>query len=165
MSDSLCARCARQGKTCCQQREIYVTPGDADRIRKVIGNNDFCHFRVPEDPAYLEQDHDPEWLEHVFRPDGSRRILRRLPNGDCPFLGQAGCRLNLETRPLVCRLYPFLYSARGFEPRLEEGCPGQLIPQGQDLLQVLGMNRAQAEVWHRQLYAEIRTEGAVCASV
>ena len=36
-----------------------------------------------------DQDDDPTWQRHVFRADGSRRILKRRANGDCTFLGEA----------------------------------------------------------------------------
>jgi Fe-S-cluster containining protein len=157
-AESLCARCARLGKTCCQTCEIYVTPGDVARIEAFTGQTGFYEFRVPDNPVYLDQDDDPEWVACVFRPDSSRRVLKRKADGDCVFLGPKGCQLPLEVRPLVCRLYPINYTARGLEPELAKGCPVQLLPPGVGLLEALNMNRAQAEVWHRQLYAEIRLE-------
>ncbi|MBC7077089.1 MAG: YkgJ family cysteine cluster protein [Synergistales bacterium] len=157
-TESLCARCARLGKTCCQTCEIYVTPGDVARIEAFTGQTGFYEFRVPDDPVYLDQDDDPEWAACVFRPDGSRRVLKRKADGDCVFLGPRGCQLPLEVRPLVCRLYPINYTARGLEPELAKGCPVQLLPPGMGLLEALDMSRSQAEIWHRQLYAEIRLE-------
>lgn len=155
---SLCSRCAQRGKTCCQICEIYVTPGDVQRIGTFVGHFDFFEFRKPVDPQYLDQDDDPEWARCVFRPDGSRRVLRRSTSGDCVFLGPVGCRLPWEVRPLVCRLYPVEYTAGGLKPDLADGCPVNLLPPGQDLLQALGMTWEKAEVWWRQLYAEIRLE-------
>ena len=87
----LCIRCARHMKTCCQTSEVYVSPGDVDRIAAHTGRTDFHEFRPAGDPMYVEQDDDPAWLEHVFRPDGTRRIMKRRPDGDCTFLG-AGLR-------------------------------------------------------------------------
>jgi hypothetical protein len=58
----------------------------------------------------------------------------------------------------VCRLYPAEYTAAGLKTDLAEGCPVDLLPPGQDLLSALDMTWAKAEVWHRQLYAEIRME-------
>lgn len=156
--EPLCLRCARRGKTCCQICEIYVTPGDVDRIRAFTGRNDCYEFRVPQDPRYSDQDDDPEWAQCVFRPDGSRRVLRRSESGECVFLGASGCQLPWEVRPLVCRLYPVEYTAKGLKAELAEGCPAELLPPGENLLMALDMTWAQAEVWHRQLYAEIRTE-------
>lgn len=154
----LCVRCARHMKTCCQTAEVYVTPDDVDRIKAHTGQQGFTEFRVPENSVYLDQEDDPAWLKYVFRKDGSRRILKRRDNGDCPFLGSAGCILPLEIRPLVCRIYPYDYTEQGLREELARGCPLELLRPGQDLIAALEMNRADAERWHQQLYQEIRHE-------
>lgn len=154
----LCVRCARHTRTCCQRCEIYTTLGDVERIAHFTGVADFTEFRVPEDPDYLDQDDDPVWSTHVFRSDRSRRVLRREPNGDCTFLGEQGCRLPLEVRPLVCRLYPYDYTADGLREELSPGCPLELLRPEQDLIAALRMNRSDARRWHEQLYREIRAE-------
>ncbi|GIW90370.1 MAG: hypothetical protein KatS3mg109_0802 [Pirellulaceae bacterium] len=156
--EPICVRCARVQKTCCQTSEVYVSPGDVRRIAAYTGQWDFFHDALPSDPVYAEQDDDPPWRDLVFQPDGKRRILRRQPSGDCVFLGPAGCRLPLEVRPLVCRLYPFDYDCRGIKPQLARGCPLQLVRPGMTILEELDMSREQAEQWHRQLYAEIAEE-------
>jgi Fe-S-cluster containining protein len=105
--ESFCARCARHTTTCCQWREIYVTPGDVERIVAFSGGRDFFEFSRPSDPSYGDQDHDAAWASCVFRADGTRRVLSRWPDGACFFLGAQGCALPAEVRPLVCRLHPF----------------------------------------------------------
>ena len=157
----LCARCARHMKTCCQTPEIYVTPGDVERIANHIGRRDFAHFRVPTDPVYLEEDDDPVWQEHVVREDNTRRVLKKRPDGDCSLLGPQGCTLPVEVRPLVCRLYPYDYDERGIRDELAGGCPVELLRPGQVLLEVLGMKIDDARRWHKQLYEEIRLENDV----
>lgn len=156
----LCARCARQGKTCCQGREIYLSPGDVERIAAVTGQRLFFDWELPQDLSYLDQDDDPVWQHHVFRSDGRRRTLRRTATGDCTFLGAAGCRLPLETRPLVCRLHPFAYTAAGIAPELEPDCPETLLPPGVTVLAALQMSVDQAEQWHQNLYAEVLHDDA-----
>jgi len=145
-------------KTCCQTREVYVTLGDVRRIEVHVGRPDFVQFSAPADATYLDQDDDPMWRDHVFRHDGSRRVLQRRPEGDCTFLGSHGCTLPLEVRPLVCRLYPFEYTAEGIQHELATGCPLELLPAGQGLVQALDMNIDAARRWHRQLYEEILLE-------
>jgi Fe-S-cluster containining protein len=157
-SEFLCARCARHMKTCCQTAEVYVTPGDVERIAAHVGRSDFYEFRPADDPIYLEQSDDPTWEHYVFREDGTRRVLKVQPDGDCTFLGAQGCVLPLETRPLICRLYPFDYNADGIKDDLARGCPMELIRPGQTLLTELDIHRADAERWHRQLYAELPLE-------
>ena len=153
-----CAKCATLGKTCCQSREILVTAGDQERITAFTGSGDFAAYAFPADPAYLAQDDDPNWLLWAFRPDGTRPILRRQPNGDCMFLGAAGCVLPLEVRPLVCRLYPYTYTERGIDGVSNE-CPPEVIPAGSTILQVLDMRLVDAVRWHEMLYNELRTRG------
>lgn len=154
----LCVRCARHTLTCCQRSQVYATPGDVERIAAHTGRSDFVEFRPPEDAAYADQDDDPTWRDRVFRSDGSRRVLRREPNGDCTFLGPSGCTLPLEVRPLVCRLYPFQYTEAGLAEQVAIGCPLELLQPGLPLLTALDMQRGDGERWRRQLYAEIRRE-------
>jgi Fe-S-cluster containining protein len=146
-------------KTCCQTREIYVTPGDVERIAEYTGRRDTYVYRVPDNPSYLDQDDDPAWRDHVFRVDGTRRVLKRRASGDCHFLGSAGCVLPTEVRPLVCRIYPYDYTEDGIQEELATGCPLELLPAGQGLIEALDMWRTDAVRWHRQLYEEIREEG------
>ena len=77
------------------------------------------------------------------------------PNGDCHFLGPQGCTLASTVRPLICRLYPFDYTVDGIKERPAGGCPVELLRPQQQLLQVLGMDRDEAERYRAQLYAEL----------
>jgi len=156
-SPSACERCATLGKTCCQTHEVLLTRGDQVRIAAYTGRTDFWEHRTPADRSYVEQDDDPNWLRWAFNSDGSRPILKRQPNGDCRFLGRNGCTLPMEIRPLVCRLYPYTYSERGIVGFVEE-CPREVVPEGQTILQALGMRLDDAVRWHRMLYTELRTK-------
>lgn len=157
-ADFLCVRCARRRKTCCQVSEIFVTVQDVQRIEEYSQQRDFYGFRRPDNEEYADQDDDPTWRDHVFRADGSRRVLNRRPNGDCTFLGEAGCALPYHVRPLVCRLYPFEYTASGLSGELSNGCPTELLPTGQGLINALEMDVVMAEAWRDQLYREIQQE-------
>jgi Fe-S-cluster containining protein len=145
-------------KTCCQTAEVYTTPGDVTRISQHTGQRDFTEFRAAGNPDYADQDDDPAWAELVFRDDHSRRVLKKQASGDCTFLGDHGCRLPLEIRPLICRLYPFDYTEAGISDELAPGCPLELLRPGQGLIEALEMNIDDARRWHRQLYEEIRLE-------
>lgn len=153
--EPLCARCARLGKTCCQSTDIYVTRGDVRRISRTSNVIGIFEYRAPENPLYLEQEDDPVWMARVFRPDGTRRVLKRRDSGDCLFLGERGCVLSLEARPLICRLYPFAYNAEGIYTELSPGCPERLLEPPETLLSCLGMDLCLALAWHRTLYEEI----------
>lgn len=156
--DFLCVRCSRRQKTCCQQTDIFVTLGDVGRIADHVGRRDFTEYRGARSPVYLDQDDDPLWRDTVFRADGTRRVLKKKPNDDCSFLGEAGCVLPLETRPLICRLYPFDYTEAGIDDELGDYCPTHLLPPGVGLIEALDMRRTDAERWHEQLYNELRDE-------
>lgn len=150
-----CAKCARITRTCCQRSEVLTTAADRARIEAFTGRADFWEHRKPENPGYADQDDDPNWIRWGFRPDGSRPILKRKPGGDCTFLSPSGCVLPLETRPIVCRLYPYTYTEQGIDG-IDDGCPTEVIPPGSTILKVLDMHRADADRWHAALYAELR---------
>ncbi len=158
-----CARCAQMQKTCCQRAEILVTAGDIARIGAHTGREGFWSLRQPNDAAYLEDDSDdPNWLAYTTDGNGRRRMLERKPSGDCTFLGDAGCVLPVEVRPIVCRLYPFAYNERGLDGMDDDYCPREkLIPRnkpGASMLTVLGMDKSDGERWRAQLYGELRRE-------
>jgi Fe-S-cluster containining protein len=155
---TLCARCAAQGKTCCQGREIYVSPGDLQRIHAFTGETQFFEWARITDPAYLDQDDDPVWRVHVISRDGSRRILKRTPRGDCVFLGSSGCRLPMEVRPLLCRLHPLNYTADHIDSEPDVECPRHLLLAGESVFDAIHLPLALAGKWHRQLYEEILTD-------
>lgn len=157
---TLCARCAQYETTCCQKTEIFVTDGDIQRIRTHVGQSDFWEYVKPVHPDLVkEQPEDPNWLRYTLRPDGTRPHLKRHLSGDCTFLGPSGCSLPTDTRPLICRLYPYDYTETGITGTVP-GCPLYLLAEGQTLLQAIGMNRVDAERWRQQLYHELR-DGSV----
>ena len=156
-AEPLCARCARVQKACCQSPEIYVTPGDVRRLAALHPGLDFWHYRRAESPEGTEHDDDPQWYR-TFCDDGSRRVLRQREGADCIFLGPAGCTMQLESRPLICRLYPLDYTAEGFRPYDAPRCPTQLLAPSQTLLGALDMSAEGGEAWRAQLYEEIKEE-------
>ncbi len=131
------------------------------RIRAHGVPHAFVEFRSPSDPAYIEFDPaDPDWVRLTVRPDGTRRMLSR-PDDACTFLGPHGCVLPTDVRPLVCRIYPFVYTARGLAGESPEYCPTSVLaPQGEPMTRVLDMTAAEAEQWRHQLYAELRADAA-----
>jgi Fe-S-cluster containining protein len=155
---SFCAKCSRLGKTCCQDSDVYVTQGDLLRIKTFTGHSKFFEYRAPSDPSYRDQSDDPVWDTLVFKKDGSRRVLCRDAVLNCIFLGQTGCFLPMDVRPLICRLHPFQYTVSGLEPDLAAGCPLHLLAPGITLEAQLKLSRITAEKWHKLLYAEIIKE-------
>ena len=158
----LCQTCARNGRSCCQGHDIYVTWGDCRRILSHTRQSDFFEYRACGDAAYADQDDDPVWRQHVFRPDGTRRVLRQRENGDCIFLADTGCQLPLAVRPLICRLFPHVYSAIGLAHRWDMEClAARIDPAAVVAAGIAGVGDAEAVCWHRMLYDEIMWEGLV----
>ncbi len=147
-------------KTCCQRAEIVLTRGDLARVQAASGRDDFYAFKAPGDPAYGVPDpQDPHWVPWTVRADGTRRVLHKQQNGDCTFLGAEGCTLAEETRPLVCRLYPFTFTEAGITGVDSDYCPTKLLaPRGESMVDVLGMSPVAAERWRKMLYEELRHE-------
>lgn len=160
----LCVRCARHMETCCKTSEVYITPGDLERISRHSGDKDFHEFKAPTDPVYLDKGDDPAWLHFVFRDGGTRRVLKRRKDGACTFPGAAGCDLPLDIRPLICRIYPFDFNEEGLYEELARGCPTELLREGRGLLEELNMEIDSPRLWHKQLYEEIRLERPECVS-
>lgn len=155
----LCRQCASIGHSCCQGHEIYVTWGDCRRIADHKGQKDFYEYRQCGNAEYAEQSEDPLWQQYVFRHDGSRRVLKRHANGDCCFLTPSGCNLPLTARPLVCRLYPHLYSAAGIAPEWDPECGAARTMAAAAIEQdIAGVTPIEAVQWHRLLYDEILWE-------
>lgn len=157
-SEFICVRCSKHQETCCQTSEVYTTLGDIRRIKEYTGKDDFYEDKLPCDPVYTKHDDDPIWYETAMQPDGKRRVLKRRENGDCTFLGSAGCVLPLETRPILCRLYPYDFNQNGIKTYLANGCPMELLKNGESLVMALDMNQKDAERWHQMLYQEILEE-------
>ncbi len=136
-----------------------MSRNDEARIRRTIGDEAFTEYAPPADPDYLPDPAlDPVW-HRIFAADGGRRrILAHRPGGDCHFLTPTGCRLALEVRPMVCRLYPYDYDDRTIKGVNGHFCPEPERDNPALLLAELTMNRDQAEAWRRELYRDIREE-------
>ncbi len=163
-SPAPCLACAATRRTCCQICDINITDADLDRIRLHTGRDDFHEFRFLADHYYAPDNwpdaEDPHWHRLVFRASDSKgQALRRRPAGDCWFLGTGGCLLPVAVRPLICRIHPYYYSEQGLL-RLDTGyCPSGTFDgfAGMDeAAAAFGVSREQAELWRRQLYAELR---------
>ncbi|UCG39108.1 MAG: YkgJ family cysteine cluster protein [bacterium] len=156
-SDSICAGCARAGKSCCVNRQIYLTPGDVERITRATGAGAFVTEEAPW-PQYREDGgDDPVWSINVLNGE-RRRTLARRQDGSCVFLGDRGCLLDLQVRPLLCRLHPYEYAECGLEG-LDATCPVAVCGDPAGVLREMGMAPEAVSAWHRTLYEEIRTGG------
>jgi len=113
---------------CCKDVICLPTPWDVIRITRETGAkpSDFLEFVTPEILWDVEAG-DPTWLD--VRGDRFMMALRRIEKG-CFFLQEKThyCEI-YESRPLLCRLYPFkLHESRegelkGFSLHADVGCP------------------------------------------
>ena len=80
---------------------------------------------------------------------------------DCIFLGNQGCVLASDIRPLMCRLYPYTYNEFGMIGLvLNEDliCPLHALQAGETVLDMLALPHTQADPWRKMYYAELRSE-------
>jgi len=154
--NSPCIRCAADGRSCCVGVQIYLTIGDVARIARFRGQEDFTVFALAT-AEYADGGGDPYWAALVLSPDGFRRVMRTDLLRRCFFLGEAGCSLPVEVRPLLCLLYPYEFDGDGIKG-ISRDCPVFCLPGRQEVLDRIGMPLSKAEEWHRRLYAEIRSE-------
>ncbi|MBN1759360.1 MAG: YkgJ family cysteine cluster protein [Chitinispirillaceae bacterium] len=153
---SPCASCAEKGTSCCTGTQILLTSGDVKRITAVLLRNDYFHFEKA-DEDYLDPGDDPIWIRITIKSDGTRRVVKRSGERHCSLLGPAGCRLALEERPLVCRLYPVAYTTDWIDG-IDPSCPIAHAARPDELLNLIGTTRTDARRWHRMLMNELFSE-------
>ncbi len=155
---SFCAICYSDGKECCRFREVVVTDGDIERIQNHSSKTDFYENRVPKEARHLEvDDEDPNWVLYTVNEDKTRRILKNRPDGNCILLGEDGCTLPLDVRPLICRLHPYYFSENEMLC-IDEDCPIAFFEKPANILERMGMGYEKAEEWRKQLYKELREQ-------
>jgi len=144
--------CASAGGSRCVNMQIYLTGGDIARIEAVTGNHDFIRYEMPW--SWCERDaDDTRWQNHVFGCM-RHRVVRRRADKSCCFLGERGCALDLETRPLVCRLYPYEYTPDGIKG-LHPGCPASRSVHPEMDLEGMGMISERVAAWYAAFYEEL----------
>ena len=156
-----CQACAASNGSCCRNRQILLTHYDIERIQRATGNLDFYIYEMPE-PDYIEQDDDPIWNVITLLDDGTRRVIKRRPGGDCRFLYNHVCSLSVEVRPLICRIHPYLYDETNLQG-FHAACSIFRRPDAALILEKINMPVYKAEGWRRQLYHELVIEKAARA--
>lgn len=161
----ICSDCAAKGKTCCQASDIIVTLGDIRRIQASAQPGAvFWEYRSALSDDYC-QDEDPNWDAYTCRKDGKRRMLKVKPDSSCLFLSGKGCQLSIDSRPLICRLYPYHYSESGLAGLDPYKCPpGTITDDPSSLPREFELSPANALLWHSQFYAELKADSPVPCS-
>lgn len=113
---------------CCTEVVCLPTPWDVERIVRETGEKpkDFLEFLTPEEIEGVDDD-DPTWLE--VDDEKYMMALKRGKRG-CYFLNKKTRLCGIyESRPLLCRLYPFKLDEskkgkyKGFSLHKDVGCP------------------------------------------
>ncbi len=152
--DTPCAACAGRGTSCCSGYQIFLTPGDVCRIADFIKNCDFFTFEPPV-LTDIEPEYDPSWIPLILSSGNQVRVLKRTVEKKCCLASDTGCILPPDRRPLICRLYPYIFIEHcilGIDPH----CPISKHREWPVVLERMGMPGVKAKQWLDLLYAEIR---------
>lgn len=111
----VCSRCAAKNRTCCtvsSGNEEFCFPislPEMEAIRSAGQGGEDCFVLAANTPGFVKQLSllMPEIeIGEAFPPQGSHWRLATTEEGDCVFLGHAGCVLERSVRPVYCRLFP-----------------------------------------------------------
>ncbi len=161
---NVCARCAKTNGTCCTLdpgQEEYCFPlsaGERAGMERAGAKNGHFHRQSNTEP-FVENlcrlfPGESDVIHALFPAGGEHDRLAISPQGACLLLGNAGCLLPREARPLYCRLFPF-WIRTGRELYFElSRCQAQVEAGGggAGLLRRLGMTSADV----RTMYHELR---------
>lgn len=114
----VCCRCAASGPTCCSLAgadEEFCFPISPTEMAAITGTHPFTppadgdiFIQAANTPGFVAQMGTlfPDWdVETVFPASGAHwRLVTQ--KGHCIFLGETGCLLERQVRPLYCRLFP-----------------------------------------------------------
>jgi len=137
MSTSSCLRCGR----CCTSFGVCITPSDIKRIAEDTGLDPASFVSsIPEPP-------NRERTEPTILINNERSLIvlkwKKNPNArvcifyrendnksGCPNLGN-GCSI-YDSRPLLCRSYPFRKIGRGLCDMKSRACPNRWSPKEEE---------------------------------
>ncbi len=92
-------------------------------------------------------------VERLFPSHGHHLRLATRPDGDCVFLGPAGCVLPRDARPYYCHLFPFWVYKRRFTLFTPEHCLALQEGKGSVQLveEVMGVRLSEIATHHGRL--------------
>ncbi len=116
-----CARCGR----CCTNFGVCVTPADILRLSRATG------LKPSEICMAIDEPPERERGEPAILIDGkpSLLVLRWKGNAGrrCFFYSENGC-MAYESRPMLCRTYPFRLKAGSLKDMASRACPRLWLP-------------------------------------
>jgi hypothetical protein len=164
---SKCIECAKLQITCCEdfRSEIGVTRGDIRRILEYTGRNDFYHLMpvleenktILENPCNIVKGSE-KYVRYFFDDQGRRNVLKKNEKNGCCFLSPDGCSLPLNTRPIMCRLYPYHWDDYGNIEITGLGCPKSLFKDEQEMRAELCLPEIEAKKLIAVFYDEIMNQ-------
>ncbi len=94
----------------------------------------------------------------ILLPDRHVKVLKRTLDKNCILLSKTGCCLPIDKRPLICRLYPYIYIEQGILG-IDPECPISQNRNWERILSGMEMPKEKADVWISLLYNEMRYNG------
>ena len=146
-----CELCAEKSLTCCQlnpgQEEFcFPLSGlEVELLKKDLPKTDGCFVLMPNSDVFIQTltslfPLKTEILQQRFPPGSSHLRLATDAEGKCVFLGERGCVLSDDHRPLLCRLFPFWVMGKQFYIFAYEKClPIRTAQSFPEILAAFGM--------------------------
>lgn len=152
----VCVRCSQRAKTCC-----WLTPGEEELCFPLSEMErerilEFCDAQG----AFAQQDNTKPFVDHLKRlfPTEGKLLDKLFPmnkfhmrlatrsDGSCQLLGEEGCILPREARPLYCLIFPFWF----YGERLTSFTPPNCLVVSEsrtfsDMFRAIGMTKAEAK--------------------
>jgi Fe-S-cluster containining protein len=118
-----CMRCGN----CCTRFGVCITPFDIKRISEAQGKPPASFVSLVLEPPQRER------REPAIIIDGKRRllVLKRDARDICCFYAASGC-LSYESRPMLCRTYPFRLEGRKLVDMKSRACPMDWMPKREE---------------------------------
>jgi Fe-S-cluster containining protein len=115
INPDVCSRCAARGRTCCtvssgdEEFCFPISIPEMEAIRSAGQGGEDCFALAPNTAGFVKQLSmlmPAADIRGAFPKQGSHWRLATTEQGDCVFLGPAGCVLARSVRPAYCRLFP-----------------------------------------------------------
>ncbi|WP_052507077.1 YkgJ family cysteine cluster protein [Desulfonatronovibrio magnus] len=150
-SDYVCVRCSQVNPTCCRINpgaEKYCFPLSNHEIQTISAYSASHDFYI-EEPNQADFIHrlgkllpwPRKKLLSIFSLDNSHFRLNNTEDYSCVFLGNNGCSLPHDLRPVYCRIYPFWFYNDKLFVLEDPGCLAQNEQKSvQQLIRLFGVD-------------------------
>lgn len=157
----ICKKCSQIIRTCCEKPtvDVALTNADIERIATVTQLRDFYELRDVEGGSYSSpanySKEEEIYIMNIFKKDGRRNVLKHKNNGKCVLLGDNGCIVSFDVRPLLCRIYPYDWNDNREIWLNPTYCPKELFKDENEMVENIAVDLNTARELVDQLYNEI----------